>query len=279
MTFTEIGDRVWTARLEWFDATISVIGGERGLVVVDTHASTVAGQQLVTTLAPLGQVHAVVNTHWHFDHTFGNAAFRAAWPDAAIHAHEQARVELSRGAAAAKADCAAGEDPRRAEVEDTEVVLPTETFSSVRLLDLGDRQIELLHPGRGHTAGDLILNIPDAQVLIAGDLVEESAPPSYGEDSWPLEWPLALDMVLGLSTSETTIVPGHGQPVDREFAEQQRGDIGIVAETIRDLAGRGVPASLALDQATWPFPKEGLRTAVQRAYGHLPRAQKRLPLI
>lgn len=279
MTFTEIADRVWIARLEWFDATVSVIGGERGLAVVDTHASEAAGRHLVSALAPLGRVHAVVNTHWHFDHTFGNAALRTAWPQAEIHAHEQAVLELREGAPAIKARYAESDDPHRAEIEATEVVLPTRTFSSVRLLDLGDRQAELLHPGRGHTGGDLIVNLPDAQVLLAGDLVEESGPPSYGEDSWPLEWPLSLDMVLSLSTSSTTIVPGHGRPVDRDFVEQQRADIGTVAETVRDLAGRGVPASLALDQASWPFPKEGLRTAVRRAYEQLPRAQKRLPLI
>lgn len=276
MTWTEIGDRVWTTRLEWFDTTVTVIGGERGLVAVDTHGSAADGRRLRAEIAPLGEVHAVINTHWHFDHTFGNSAFA----DLPIHAHEAAVTELREGAESVKERYRDDPgDPHRDDVLATDVVEPTQTFSSVRLLDLGDRQIELLHPGRGHTAGDLIVNVPDAQVLVAGDLVEESAPPAYGEDSWPLEWPLALDMVLGLSDSTTTIVPGHGRAVDRNFVEQQRADIGTVAETVRDLASRGVPASLALDQASWPFPKETLGMAVRRAYDHLPRSQKRLPLI
>jgi hypothetical protein len=101
----------------------------------------------------------------------------------------------------------------------------------------------------------------------------------YGDDSWPMEWPLSLDVVLGLSTASTVVVPGHGAPVDRDFVEQQRNEVGIVAETIRDLAGRGVPVSQALEEGDWPWDAERLRQAVARGYDHLPRAQKRLPLI
>ena len=54
------------------------------------------------------------------------------------------------------------------------------------------------------------------------------------------------------------MVPGHGAPVDRDFVEEQRNAIGIVAETIRDLAGRGVPVAEALAAAEWPYPREEL---------------------
>ena len=81
-------------------------------------------------------------------------------------------------------------------------ILPADqTFSSARVLELGDRQVELIYPGRGHSGGDLIVKIPDADVLLAGDLVEESGPPVYGVDSWPMEWPISLDIVLGLDDS------------------------------------------------------------------------------
>ena len=53
----------------------------------------------------------------------------------------------------------------------------------------------------------------------------------------------------------------------------------MVAETIRDLATRGVPVAEALDAAEWPYPREELAAAVRRGYEHLPRAQKRLPLV
>jgi len=222
----------------------------------------------------------VVNTHWHFDHTFGNAAFREAWPDVPLHAHEEAAAELRRGAAAVQDRYAAdAADPHRDDVLATTVVVPDQLFSSARVLDLGDRAVELVHPGRGHTGGDLVLRVPDADVLVAGDLVESSAPPSFGDDSWPMEWPLSLDIVLGLTTGASVVVPGHGPVVDRAFVEEQRNELGIVAETIRDLAGRGVPLADALGSAEWPWEREHLRTAVERGYAHLPRSQRRLPLI
>ena len=136
-----------------------------------------------------------------------------------------------------------------------------------------------MHPGRGHTGGDLVLRVPDVDVLLAGDLVEESAArdrvPGFGDDCYPLEWPHTLDIVLSLMHLRTVVVPGHGAPVDREFVEEQRNAIGIVAQTIRDLAARGVPVDDALGAADWPFdPREELAHAVRRGYEHLPRSQR-----
>ena len=103
--------------------------------------------------------------------------------------------------------------------------------------------------------------------------------PGFGGDCYPMEWPLTLDIVLGLLSTSSVVVPGHGAPVDREFVEEQRNTIGIVAETIRDLATRGVPVGEALASAEWPYPREELADAVRRGYEHLPRSQKRLPLV
>ena len=279
--FLEIADRVWVARYDWFDVSITLVGSDQGLVVVDTHGSTRTGSRVVDDVRRLGagEVTAVVNTHWHFDHTFGNAAFRTAYGPVPIHAHENAVAELADGAEDRKQRYRASDDPHRDEVVESEIVLPDHTFSSVRVLDLGDRQLELLHPGRGHTSGDLVVRVPDADVLLAGDLVEVSAPPAFGLDSWPMDWPLSLDTVLGVLTTSSVVVPGHGAPVDREYVETQRNEIGIVAETIRDLAGRGVPLGQALAAAEWPYPTAALEAAVRRGYEQLPRSQRRLPLI
>src|SRR5918997_4214760 len=80
-----------------------------------------------------------------------------------------------------------------------------------------------------------------------------SGPPMYGEDCWPMDWPLTLDLVVGLTTPDSLVVPGHGAPVGRAFLEEQRGEVGVVAETIRDLAGRGVPADQAVATGGWPW--------------------------
>jgi glyoxylase-like metal-dependent hydrolase (beta-lactamase superfamily II) len=287
--FTEVGERVWVARFEWYDVNVSVVEGEAGLVVVDTHASTEAGRGVVTALRALSSrpVVGIVNTHWHFDHLFGNAALRAEYDAVPITAHEAAVTTLVEHGDEMRRDAAeraggTGEDRGR-QILDTEIVLPDQTFSSVTTIDLGDRAVELVHPGRGHTDGDLVVRVvdprPGADVLLAGDLVEESGAPAYGGDSFPMDWPLTMDLVLQLIGPGTVVVPGHGAPVGREFVEEQRSAIGVVAETIRDLAGRGVRVDEALAATQWPYPAELLGEAVRRGYEQLPSSQKRLPLL
>ena len=282
MPFTEVGDRVWVAHYEFIDVNVGLVGGERGLVVVDTYASAPLARGVVDDVRALGagEVVAVVNTHEHFDHTFGNGTFRQEYgADLPIHATEEAAARTVASGEAWKAKSEAYDDPRVPDVRATEIVPADRTFSSAAVVDLGDRYLELLHPGRGHTGGDLVVHVPDAEVLLAGDLVEESGPPAYGDDSHPMDWPLTLDLVLGLLSPAATVVPGHGALVDRAFVEEQRGLIGVVAETIRDLAAQGVPVDEALAAAEWPYPAERLAHAVRRGYAHLPRSQKRLPLV
>jgi glyoxylase-like metal-dependent hydrolase (beta-lactamase superfamily II) len=283
--FLEVADRVWVARYDWFDVNVTVVAGSSGLLVVDTNASDVAAREVLADLRRLSSAPlvAAVNTHVHFDHTFGNAVFAAE--GAVLVAHEAAAEALPGHAAKIRAQAAAelDEDERYPELVATSEVVPQRTFSSALTLDLGDRAVELVHPGRGHTSGDLVVRVGDADALLAGDLVEESAlrsgVPGFGDDSWPMEWPSTLDLVLNLVGPDTVVVPGHGAPVGRDFVQEQRAALGVVAETIRDLAGRGVPLDQALDAAEWPYPREELATAVRRGYEHLPRAQKRLPLI
>ena len=279
--FTEVADRVWVARQRWYDLNVCLVRGSGGLLVVDTQASTRAARQIVAEVRALGigDVTAIVNTHEHFDHTFGNGAFREAYGNVPIHAHEVAAAQTVDAGEWAKQRFELEEDdPHRDEVLETEIVSADQTFSSVRVLDLGDRQVELVHPGRGHTAGDAIIRVPDADVVLAGDLVEESAPPAYGLDCHPLDWPGTLDVVINLLGRDTVVVPGHGARVDRDFVEQQRQDVAITAQTIRELAGSGVPVERALDQGEWPFPRASLTHAVTRGYEQLPPGGRSLPL-
>jgi len=277
--FQEIADRVWVARYPWLDVNVSIVAGGAGLLVLDTQASADLAREMVADLRRVSSqpVLFAVNSHEHWDHTFGNGVLQAE--GAELICHETAAETLPQHAADVRAAASEEDDERYAATAATEVVVPERTFSSAISLDLGDRLVELVHPGRGHTAGDLVVRVPDADVVLAGDLVEQGSAPGFGDDCFPMEWPLTLDTVLSLSTSSSIVVPGHGAVVDREFVEQQRNEIGIVAETIRDLATRGVPVDDALAAAEWPFPREALARAVHRGYEHLPRSQKRLPLV
>ena len=280
--FQEVAPRVWVAHYDWMHVNITLVGGSDGLLMVDTPGSAAEARIVADDVRRLGAgpLTGLVNTHEHWDHHFGNATMVEQFGELPIHATEWARDHMEESAGRTFEQYEeATDDPRREEVLATTLRLPTHTFSSVVQVDLGDRAVELIHPGRGHTAGDLVVRVPDADVVLGGDLVEESDPPFIGDDSWPLEWPTTLDLVISLMNDSTVVVPGHGQVVDKEFVQDQRAELGVIAETIRDLASRGVPVSEALAEGDWPWDPERLVSAVRLGYEHLPRSQKRLPLI
>jgi glyoxylase-like metal-dependent hydrolase (beta-lactamase superfamily II) len=280
-SFTEVADRVWVARHEWYDVNITAVEGESGVLVVDTHASPEAARETIDALRRVTRrpVTALVNTHDHFDHWFGNAAFSEEYGDLPITAHEACVELMSTSGPAVQQEAASWTDPRSPEVARAPLVAAGRSFSSASTVDLGDRVVELVHPGRGHTAGDLVVRIGDVDVLLAGDLVEESGDPSFGSDCYPLEWPRALDLVLSLVGPGTVVVPGHGAPVDHDFVAGQHASIAQVAHTIQDLAGRGVAVDQALEVGDWPYQPTSLGQAVRRGYEHLPRSARQLPLL
>lgn len=271
--FVEVADRVWVSRYEWVDANVTAVGSSRGVLLVDTHGSAAAGDRVLDDLrrAGLGSVVHVANTHWHWDHTFGNSAFRRAVPKAPIHAHEEAARWLAEHGESIKQRYADDpDDPHRDEVMATDIALPDRTFAYTQMLDLGDRLVELTYLGRGHTSGDIIVRVPDADVLLAGDLVEESAKPWIGRDSWPLEWPATLDAMLSVMGEGSTVIPGHGDPVDRQLVVAQCNELAEIARLVRSLVDAGVPAEHAVAAAEWPWDADDrIRNAVARGYDAL----------
>ena len=176
-------------------------------------------------------------THWHYDHAFGLAGFAGRQ----TVAHESVRARLASPEAAAEAD-RLGFDAEHA---------PTRGPGSGGRVDLGGgRRVEVAHLGRGHTDGDLVVVVPDADLVFAGDLIESAGPPSYGPDSFAHEWPATLDGLIGLMTATHPRGAGHGEPVDREFVFEQRGRIAAVSAEITRLAGLGVRVEDAEERAT-----------------------------
>lgn len=267
--WVEVADRCFCRRYAHLDVTSTVVAGGEGAMVVDTRATAAQGRALaddVRRLTPL-PIRAVVNTHVHFDHTFGNGAF-AGVP---IIAHESVPLAMPAHEARIKQLYADDhDDPERDDALATEVVSPDTVFASAWALDLGDRPVEVVHLGRGHTDGDAVVRVPDADVLLAGDLVEESAHLSYGVDCWPLEWPATLDLVIGLLTEQTVVVPGHGAVVDRGFVQDQRVDAAEIAGRIAELTTAGVAVDEALAQGGWPYDPDRLEHAVRRGYEQMP---------
>jgi len=242
----ELGDRCWMRRYPEWDVNVGVIAGTDGVLVLDTRGTVEQGHQLREDVRALdrGQVRFVANTHWHFDHSFGNEAFAADVGDA-FYCHENTARDLVP----------------------TPALVPRNTFATDDRIDLGDREVRLRHLGRGHTDGDIIAVVDD--VVFAGDLIEQSGDPSYGDDCFPLEWP---DTVLALATligKDTVVVPGHGEPVDRPFVVRQFGDLSMVADLIAQMHRANEPIQAALTHRQWPFAVERLHEAVRRGYEQL----------
>src|SRR6185369_11720595 len=149
---------------------------------------------------------------------------------------------------------------------------PDRTVAEESIMDLGGRQVDLIHFGRGHTDGDLVVRIGDAGVLLVGDLVEQGAPPSFG-DAYPVEWPETLAALLhwaapvGRPATVTTVLPGHGEPVEAGYVRAQHGELTTLAWLIREGHADGVEVDHVVPKA--PYPAEFARTAIIRGYAEL----------
>jgi len=267
----EVADRVFVRRYAFYDQAIGAILGDGEVLLVDTRSTAAQARELLADLRRLTSAPwRVVNTHHHFDHAFGNAVFRPGdtW------GLERCAERLRRDGEATRAEMARRMPGIAAELAETIVDPPDRTFAERAGLAIGGRAVELVHLGRGHTDNDIVVRVPDAGVLFAGDLLEQGAPPSFG-DSYPLDWPATLGHLLDLVAGP--IVPGHGDVVDRDFAAGQLAEIALVAERARrewpDLATAGhdpagpVPRVLAEETARLVgWPRDAVGVALSRAF-------------
>ena len=267
--FHEIANGVHVLRYPVLDVNITLVVGAGRAMLVDTLSTPAQAGELLAavrqiTTAPL----VAVNTHHHFDHCFGNATIAAT--GAPIWGHA-ATVELLRERAGQlparlAAEWADREPALAAALAEVTVVWPDHTVVTTATLDLGGRQVLLHHPGPGHTHGDLVLAVPDAGVLVAGDLVEEGADPQF-DDGDPVLWPDAVAALLALAPAGATVVPCHGAVGDRAFVVAQPAELAALSGLIRagHADGTPVPAVAALA----PFGRDTAVTAVRRGYACL----------
>lgn len=251
-----------------------MVRGTGGLLVCDTRSSHRQADEIRADLRELGTlpVRWVVNTHAHFDHIFGNARFG---PDsdvgAPIYGHVRVPAHLDAYERRVLAELIedAGDDP--GEWREVAITPPTVLVGESLTLDLGGTAAELWHLGRGHTDNDLLVHVPDAGVWLVGDLLEESGPPAYGPDSFPLDWPGTIARLRAALAEGDVLVPGHGAVVDAAFAAAQHEQLTAVAALITGLHAAGVPEDRAMAEggARWPFPADRMADAVRRGYGQL----------
>ncbi|GHJ44777.1 MBL fold metallo-hydrolase [Catellatospora sp. TT07R-123] len=274
--FTEVADGVFVLVYPTLRVNCTLITGETGALLVDTLSTGGQARELAAAAAritakPLG----LVNTHFHFDHCLGNATLAgAATP---IWGHTECVRELrDNGAAWQRAweqELLAEDEPLAREVGRTPIVPPNRPVGRRDVVDVGGRTVVLDWHGRGHTAGDLV--VTTGSVVVAGDLVEEGAPPAFG-DAFPLEWPETLASLARAVPADALIVPGHGELVDPEFLGIAHEELAALDWLIREAHGDGADVAkvaAASSLARWGGP--GLREAelaVRRGYAQLDAA-------
>lgn len=277
--WTTVGERCHARRHPRLDVTVGVVVGADALLVVDSLATLAEAARLRAEIVDRwgDAVAHLVNTHGHFDHCFGNAAFG----DAALWGHASLPKTMRRREAAARAEAVSlGYRPKELPATLTP---PTRLVAGTARADLGGLSVDLCHLGLGHTDGDLVAHVPAAGVVFCGDLVEQSAGPQYGADSHPLQWPATLGRLLDLAGPDAVYVPGHGQPVDAAFVRAQRRALTAVAEAIGDCHAAGLgehdaSARLAVAASAGAFgqpPPGGLDLAVGRGYARLRASHSR----
>ena len=273
----EVGDRVFSRRYRFIHQQIGAILTDAGPVVIDTRSTVGHAREILADLAQLSRqpVAAVIDTHHHFDHSFGNHEFRPAPIWGHVRCIERIRRNVENPAAHARNLASIGQEyPTIAgELAGVQLDPPDQPVGDDGAdLEIGGRRIELRWLGRGHTDNDLVIRVPDAPVVFAGDLLENGAPPWLG-DGYPLDWVATIEAILellppaGSSEPGVVVVPGHGDVGDRAFVERSLAEM----RSIVDLAGRVHGGAIGLADAILaaPYPAESASEALARALGQL----------
>ena len=251
-------------------ANAAIVDLGESLLLVDSHITPAAAWVLLEELSPLTPkpVRYVVNTHFHFDHIHGNQVFG---DDVEILGHETTYDVVASGGsvsgtawdafvgtipeqiATLESQLEAAAESDRAEIADALArtrayqkalesitpVAPTITLDRRMTLHRGGQEIQLLFMGYGHTAGDVVVFMPEQKVLMTGDLIPFGLP--FMGDGYP-EWGETIRAFAELDFD--LVLPGHGPPFEDkaklEYLAAYLDDFWTQAEAAH---GEGVPAA------------------------------------
>jgi len=229
-TLEQLADGVYAYTAEG-DPNVGCIIGSESVLAIEARATPFMARlwiDVIRTISdlPFGDL---VLTHYHAVRTLGASAFDAR----RIVAHTKTAEWIDeRGLA----DWASeqGRMPRLFAGAETipGLTRPTDTFDESLTLDLGNRTVELRYLGRGHTAGDIVVWLPDERICFAGDLVEAQAAPYMG-DAHISDWRGAtLDRVAQLDAEQ--LVAGRGPVVRGADVRQAIADTRAFLSTTLD---------------------------------------------
>lgn len=215
------------------DGNSILIDAPEGLILVDTGRHR-AHQDAILAMAKVRgkPISAIINTHWHLDHSGGNAEIRAAFPTAPLYASNaiegalrgflpNSRADAEQYLRSGKASPELAEDIAldMAAIDDPASLRPSVPITASTSMTIAGRRIETHLASFAATEGDVWLYDRKSHVLVAGDLVVAAAP--YLDTACPEGWRKALDDIA--MRNFRILVPGHGAPMNKaQFLEWQK---------------------------------------------------------
>jgi cyclase len=221
--------------------------GPDGKLLIDSGIST-GTHQLLDALAKLDahKLKLLINTHWHFDHTDGNAALYL--DGAFIIAQDNTRIRLAA--------------PQYLQAYDVHfpsaanAALPQETFTESETLWVNNDQLNLVHTPDAHTDSDIFIHFVHGNVIHTGDLWFNGMYPliDLGTGGTINGMIRGVDQVLAVADERTKIVPGHGAGGDKNALQAYREMLVTVADRVEKLKASGN----SVDQAVAAKPTADL---------------------
>jgi glyoxylase-like metal-dependent hydrolase (beta-lactamase superfamily II) len=215
--------------------------GDDGVVVIDSFFYPDATRALIAEIRRLTDkpIRYVVNTHYHVDHTGGDAVLKEA--GATIIAHRNVRAWVRPENIHLLGDRITPE--MKAQIE--QLPLPDVTTTTGLSIWLGSREV-VVRPVLGHTGGDLDVYVPDSNVLFTGDLLWRKIPPNLIDGSVK-EWTATdADFIALPDAAQMTFVPGHGDIANLADVK----DFRQYLLDLRKLVAEGRKAGLKADALT-----------------------------
>lgn len=225
--------------LEGAGGNIGASVGEDGIVVVDDQYAPLA-EKIQAALKGVTDkpVRFIINTHYHGDHTGGNAFFQKQAP---VIAHDNVRKRLETGSTAGNLGSVSME--RKAAPKEA---LPILTFDHDVTVHLNGEDIRALHFPSGHTDGDSIIFFPTSHVVHMGDdFVRYGFPFIDLASGGSVEGMIAaLEEVVPKLPADVKVIPGHGNVSNLDDVREY---VKMLVET-RAVVEKGVKQGKTLDQ-------------------------------
>lgn len=219
------------------DGNVVLVSGPRGVLVIDDQRRRSVPAVVAAASGPI--THAI-NTHWHQDHSGGNATLAEAGAEIIAHRSVRARLSADQFMAAYNQSIPAS----------APIAWPTVVFEDGLTVHHGDETLHLVHTPAAHTDGDIIVRLERANVLHMGDLFFNGLFPFIDRSSGGTIDGLiaAIDRAIALSDAETRVIPSHGAPSDRDGLIAWRSMLSTLRERVaaRVAAGETIEQIIAL---------------------------------